>query len=420
MNTAPANIRSVVAAHLCTGCGMCENACPGGAISMARRRGIYEAVVTPERCTGCGLCRIVCPGPGVDRLRLGDALYPEDASDPGLGRYAACYAGHCADDATRRMGSSGGLATGLLAWMLKTGRVDGAVTVRSVPGWPLEPGAVVIRDPEDLPAASGSRYCPVHFAKILREVEPGPGRYAFVGLPCHLHALRKLQEARPRFRERIAWAFGLYCSGTRTFDATEYLLDRMGIAPASVASLAYRRGNGLGSLVVTCAHGRTRSREYTDYYPALRSFFIPHRCALCSDHFAELADLSFGDIQVPEFPDRRAGTGSVVARGRGLGLLEEAAAEGAVRLAPIDRARVVKSQAGQLRRKKRDVPARRKLFRRLGVPVPRDDEPAPRPGVRDTLAAWRATLILYAERAIGRRRSLWWIIDRLHGGKRVS
>ncbi|HOW97035.1 MAG TPA: Coenzyme F420 hydrogenase/dehydrogenase, beta subunit C-terminal domain [Kiritimatiellia bacterium] len=421
MNEKPASIRDVVGARLCTGCGICENVCPGGAISMTRRGGLYEAAVEPDRCTGCGLCRQVCPGPGVDRSRLGAALFPEDAEVPGLGRCAGCYVGHCADDATRRLGSSGGLVTGLLAWLLKTRRVDGAVTIRSVPGRPLEPEAAVIRDPGDLPAASGSRYCPTHFAGVLREIEPGPGRYVFVGLPCHLHALRKLQEARPRFRERIPWAFGLCCSGTRTFDATEYVLDRMGIAPASVVSLDYRRGDGLGAMRITCADGRTRTREYVEYYPALRSFFIPHRCALCPDHFAELADLAFGEMRVPEFPDHRAGTGAVVARGRrGRGLLEEAAAGGAIRLLPIDRARVLKAQASHLRRKKRDVPARRKLFRRLGVPVPRDDEPAARPCVRDTLAAWRATLILYTERAIGRRRALWWMIDRLHGGKRAS
>lgn len=410
-----ASIRAVVEDGLCTGCGFCESVCPSGAISLARRRGLYEAVVAPKRCAECGLCRKICPGPGVDRNRIGAALFPEDANVSGLGRCAACYAGHSADDATRRLGSSGGLVTGLLAWLLKTRRVDGVVTIRSVPGRPLEPKAVVIREAADLPAVGGSRYCPAHFAGVLREIGPETGRYAFVGLPCHLHGLRKLQEVLPQFRERIPWAFGLFCSGTRTFDATEYLLDRMGIVPDSVASLVYRRGDGLGAMEVACDGGRILRREYTDYYPALRSFFIPHRCALCQDHFAELADLAFGDIQVPEFPDHRAGTGSVVARGRGRGLLEEAAAEGAIRLAPVDRARVLASQAPQLRRKKRDVPVRLRLFRRLGISVPLDDALEPRPGVRATLAAWGTTIVLYAERAVGRRRSLWWIIDFLHG-----
>ena len=40
----------------CTGCGLCENACPFGGISVRNHR----AVLLPE-CTGCGTCVLSCP-----------------------------------------------------------------------------------------------------------------------------------------------------------------------------------------------------------------------------------------------------------------------------------------------------------------------------------------------------------------------
>jgi len=35
----------------CTGCGMCEEVCPVGAVRVT-----YLAQVDKERCTGCGIC----------------------------------------------------------------------------------------------------------------------------------------------------------------------------------------------------------------------------------------------------------------------------------------------------------------------------------------------------------------------------
>ncbi len=48
--------RVVVNSALCVGCGICEDICPMGAISLEE-----IAVVDSERCTGCRLCLAQCP-----------------------------------------------------------------------------------------------------------------------------------------------------------------------------------------------------------------------------------------------------------------------------------------------------------------------------------------------------------------------
>jgi ferredoxin len=49
----------------CTGCGLCEQLCPAGAIRVT-----YVANIDARRCTGCGLCVEQCPQ---GAIRLGGA-----------------------------------------------------------------------------------------------------------------------------------------------------------------------------------------------------------------------------------------------------------------------------------------------------------------------------------------------------------
>jgi len=67
--TLPASLplAGVVATSECDACGLCQNYCPHGALSVADS----SVVADPSRCTACGLCVEVCPR---SALRIGPAL----------------------------------------------------------------------------------------------------------------------------------------------------------------------------------------------------------------------------------------------------------------------------------------------------------------------------------------------------------
>ena len=109
------NIKKTLKADLCTGCGICEGACPTGAISTIVTEGNFRPVVNKEKCTNCGRCIKACPGLEVDLVGLADK-YLSDASnhDKMVGRYEKCFTGYSNDDEVRFHSASGGMVSQFL------------------------------------------------------------------------------------------------------------------------------------------------------------------------------------------------------------------------------------------------------------------------------------------------------------------
>jgi coenzyme F420 hydrogenase subunit beta len=128
-----------------------------------------------------------------------------------------------------------------------------------------------------------------------------PGRYALVGLPCHLHALRLAQRHSRRLRERVVLALGIFCGLTAEPRATALAARRAGVEPADLARVAYRGPGWPGGLRLETSDGAAREVPYPDYYDDYVAACTPPRCRLCPDALAELADVSVGDAWLDRF-----------------------------------------------------------------------------------------------------------------------
>ncbi len=319
---------------LCTMCGACEGVCPEDAVVMRpnRRKGIPEPVVEASRCTDCELCVRVCPGFELDlESHLTVRRRDETEVSPHLGRHVEILRMRSADDEIARSGSSGGMVTATLAHLLASGRVDGVIVTRVREAAWSETEAYVARDARELAASQRSKYLPNPLDRVLKALIRGEipdRRLAFVGLPCHVEALRLAQQAFPVLAERIPWILSIFCSRTPTLHATEFLLRTHGVQEEQVRRIDYRSGHHPGHLTVVRdgmpdLHVGHLHWSYWGY--AFLQFFYPTRCFSCYDKTGEQADISFGD-NWSRLGTEQLGASSVIARSAAAaGLMREMA-----------------------------------------------------------------------------------------------
>lgn len=398
-------IESVVASKLCTGCGTCAGICPHGAIAMAvdGRKGCYVPRVDSSLCKQCGLCHEACPGHSVDFESFNDALFGEVPEDVALGRYLACYIGHAQDATVRHNCSSGGLVSALLVFALEEGLIDGALVTRMRADNPLRPESFLARTRDEILSAAGSKYCPVAAGAALHEILQTRGRFAVVGLPCHIQGIRKAEQHIPKLKERIRYRIAIPCSLDYSFRGTEHIIEKLGVRPREVESLQYRGRGWPGSLRIRLRDGTERTIPLADYFRQLGPYSL-RRCTLCSDMLGELSDLTCGDAWIPEVMQTdKEGSSFVVSRTPGAEeLIEAAASKEAVALSELGLRELLASQGNALFKKRR-LPARMRVFRWTGHSVPTYRQKLLEPTREDYIN----TLKFYAARyALSRNRSI--------------
>ena len=199
--------------------------------------------VDEQSCTDCGRCHDACPGPGLD-FSSGRLVARAQPGRPvrGLPRTLA-------PALVRLVGGPGGAACGCLRRRGHDAHADGARDPRRrrCGGGAHERGAIPSR-PRASSAARrrtslacrGSKYNVVAINTVLRRILDEPGRYALVGLPCHIQGLRLAQRRSRRLRERVVLTLGIFCGLTQEPRATAVLARQAGLDPAELRDVSYR------------------------------------------------------------------------------------------------------------------------------------------------------------------------------------
>ena len=356
---------------LCMQCGTCAGVCPAGAVRLDWDLGAgHRLCVDRAACTDCGVCVEACPGPGVDfRATAWWRERNEGApSSDFLGPWRELRFGWAADAAVRHAGSSGGVATALLAGALESGAADAVLAVGLDAENPLRAIGVVCRTPAQVAACRGSKYNVVPVNTLLHHVLDEPGRYILVGLPCHIQGLRQAQRRSRRLRERVVLALGIFCGLTNEPRATAVAALQAGIHPDELAGVSYRGPGWPGGMRLQAADGRVRRRDYPDYYDRHLAALVPSRCRLCPDALAEMADVSVGDAWLERFEGSDGVSDVIVRTPAGERLLEDLASR--LELTPASPDEMVASQAETFR-VKRDILRGRLWLRSLALrPAP--------------------------------------------------
>jgi len=404
-------IMSVVKDGLCCGCGTCAGICPRDAIEMTidKRRGIYLPCLDDQKCNGCSICLDACPGREVNLPQFKRELFPDKLQDPLVGSYLQCYLGYASDQQMRYNCTSGGLATTFLIYALEQGLIDGALVSKMNDERPLEPQPFIARTREEVISAAGSKYCPVPANVALKEILKTEGRYAVVGLPCHMHGIRKSEAINAKLRERIVFHLGIFCSKNISFLGTEFQLKRMGIRKEAVEKISYRGRGWPGNMTIRL---KGKQKEISEFYPSyddikLNSFVIP-RCTLCFDWVAELADISFGDAWLPEIKaNDKIGTSIVIARSElSNNIMCMATERGYIESEPV-RTNEVKRSQQFFTWKKREIAARFALNKIMGRKLPEYHQALAKPA----LASYLNAIILASQMFFASRPYRWKMLD---------
>jgi coenzyme F420 hydrogenase subunit beta len=233
---------------------------------------------------------------------------------------------------------------------------------------PLQAVGVVCRSPAEVAACRGSKYNMVAVNARLGTVLDEPGRYAFVGLPCHVQGLRLAQRRSRRLRERVVLTLGVFCGLACEPRATEVAALQAGLGPADLASVSYRGPGWPGGMRLVTRDGRVRRRAYPEYFDAHLAAHTPPRCRVCPDALAELADVSVGDAWLERFRGCD-GVNDLIVR-TPAGERATAAVHGRLQLQDATPEEMIASQAETYRVKREVLRGRIALRAAAGRPTP--------------------------------------------------
>jgi coenzyme F420 hydrogenase subunit beta len=345
-------MNEVVEYGSCCECGACVLVCPHNVIDYlgGKPKQVAKASAAFDHCgmsegIGCDVCAQVCPRLGEREHHLTERVFgPLDQVYRGMfGAYRRVVAARMTDATVRARCEDGGVVTGLLAWLRRRDEIDGAIVSTIDPAAPCVPVPRAVTTEAEILASASSwyTYCPNTLALEQAEKQ-NLGRVAFVGVPCQVTPVRKMQLVDPAFLdngrkkekhierqtkflkgfgERVALTIGLLCSEVFTFDGLmrDLIEGRLGIDLADIAKF-----NVKGKVLIDTRDGRRVEIPLKQAQEYARP-----ECHHCGDFSAELADLSCGGVGAAEW------TIVVLRTPRGEALFDRAAADGVFEVRPM-------------------------------------------------------------------------------------
>ena len=304
------DLHKIVEDGMCLGCGLCASISPQ-MITMARGDDGDLRPFAKDSLPDGDMARInlTCPS-----MRL-EGLPPEHMNsaphhDTVWGPYHEMSLAHASDDKIRHQASTAGILTTLASYLLTAGLVDGIIHVRAADGsGELEPAnfgiATISRTPEDVLAASGSRYGPTAALINIEEVLSSNEKFALVAKPCDLNAIRNLAHLDERVTDRIQYWMTMLCGGFQPDEAFREFLSDHSLSETGLNDVRYRGFGCPGPTSLTYQDGQQTQFHYLDFWGEDESqWSMPLRCKICPDGIGEAADIVAGDAWDGASPDR--------------------------------------------------------------------------------------------------------------------
>ncbi len=363
-------LKRVLKGELCSGCGLCAGI-SDGAITMEMKAPGYARPVQ-SRPIGADVEAVIadaCPGSKIAPWQDGPHRHPY------WGPSHETLTGSATDDATRFAGASGGALSALLIHALESGLVDRVLHVEADPAKPTGNQLRWSRTREEVLAGAGSRYAASSPLQSIAAALDEGDRFAFVGKPCDVSALRQLARSDARVDARIPVKLSFYCGGLPSSQGADRIIRAMGLEPAEVVAFRYRGNGWPGLTVAETAEGKTGEMRYEDSWGRHLSREVQFRCKICPDAVGGVADIACadawygGESGYPQFDEQQGRSLIQTRTDAGEALLRSAVAANVIEAEPLDIEEIGLMQPSQANRK-RMVAGRVAACRVLAQPVP--------------------------------------------------
>ena len=272
------NVQWVNESNLCHGCGACDAVCPHDSITMVNN-GRNNFPLIDMSCTDCGLCEKACSG-------------YQTTIDMSILESNSIYFAYSKINEIRQKSSSGGFITQYLLDLLEVNKIDGAIVTTS-DGTMKGTKAIIVNTKEEILNSIGSKYYPSSNCSILKDVDITK-KYAFVGKGCDIESLSLIGGVNKKIYDAIYVKIGLMCHHTPFANETKKLLEKYGFKVSENTKLVYRNEGWPGQTVIE----DKKKKETIDYKISWGENLgnnIPFRCQICTQSFAQNADIVVGD-----------------------------------------------------------------------------------------------------------------------------
>ena len=333
-------LSEVVETGKCVNCGTCVVACPFGCLELAQ--GKPNLV---KECKVCGICAQACPRYNWAMAKAEDFVYgkirkPEEE----FGVFRRTAIAQALPNNIQTVRQDGGAATAMLVSALQSGLIDGAVVSGKSPDKPFLPVPILATTPEKIIDSAGTKYtCSSALLALPEVLKQKKTQVAFVGTPCQIHAVRKMQMSGvKRLSGPVKYLVGLMCSECFDYEGLmeNHIKNKLGINLNDITKM-----NIKGKMLVTTPAGTT-AIPLADIKQYVRK-----SCSVCEDFSNELADVSVGGLGLDGW------TFTIIRTERGEELFTNAEKTGFLASKPVEEGAFSKSLLLKLSKKKQTAAA---------------------------------------------------------------
>ncbi len=369
-------------------------------MKLSDRGYLRPSIIEPDKVDALTVFNDTCPGRRVEHVDFQTKRHPI------WGALIAVRAGHSTDREVRREGSSGGIVSALAIHLLERGAVAFVAQIAVDHTDPLRNEMQLSRSRADVLRAAGSRYSPSAPLRHLRELLDRNEKFAFIGKPCDVAALRRYALHDERVNELVPYMLSFMCAGIPSMAGTRELLREFGVDATEVKTFRYRGDGWPGNARAVTHDGRSFEMDYNRSWGSILGKHLQFRCKICPDGTGEFADVVcadawYGEGGYPDFTERDGRSLAMARNNKGEALIVEAMAAGAIALEGVAVDDVALMQPYQVQRK------RLVLGRSIATRMARGVSPVYR-----RMGLWRASL---GANALEFLRHAWGTLKRANG-----